>query len=190
MPIAAPSANKFGHVSPTEAKHVFDDLKNYEDLIILDDNSKCAIGIESTVIKLCEEGDIKILRPGAISSFQIQTELEMNNIYCKIENIKRKVDEKSLESLESPGQLLTHYAPNIETFILTKQEFLDENIIEKSKEILARCILIDFFNLHIDFKNIVNGYFNLSPEGDIEEAFRNVFSFLRKKQKNLVLKIY
>jgi tRNA A37 threonylcarbamoyladenosine synthetase subunit TsaC/SUA5/YrdC len=68
-PIAAPSANKFGHVSPTKASHVLNDFKN-DDVTILDGGS-CPFGIESTVLKLQvnNEGnpEVMIFRRGGIS---------------------------------------------------------------------------------------------------------------------------
>lgn len=69
VPIAAPSANKFGHVSPTKPDHVFKDFEN-NDVMILDGGA-CTVGIESTVLKLIEESDgslkIYILRRGGLS---------------------------------------------------------------------------------------------------------------------------
>ena len=58
VPIAAPSANKFGHVSPTQASHVFDDFSKQDVLII--DGGSCNIGIESTVLKIHEDADNKL----------------------------------------------------------------------------------------------------------------------------------
>ena len=73
VPIAAPSANKFGHVSPSKAQHVFDDFANdgISEVAILDGGS-CSFGIESTVLKLFyneedERVEMLILRHGGIS---------------------------------------------------------------------------------------------------------------------------
>ena len=51
VPVAAPSANKFGHVSPTKAEHVYKDFHEDTDVLIID-GGECAFGIESTVLKL------------------------------------------------------------------------------------------------------------------------------------------
>ena len=67
-PIAAPSANKFGHVSPTKASHVYDDFKEQRIWII--DGGSCDVGIESTVLKIHEYEDgirLNIFRRGGIS---------------------------------------------------------------------------------------------------------------------------
>lgn len=54
VPVAAPSANKFGHVSPTKAEHVFYDFNKDSEVFIIDGGS-CSFGIESTVVKLTYE---------------------------------------------------------------------------------------------------------------------------------------
>ena len=69
LPIAAPSANKFGHVSPTRAEHVYNDFHADSEVTILDGGS-CNFGIESTVLKILENGenfDMTILRKGGVS---------------------------------------------------------------------------------------------------------------------------
>jgi L-threonylcarbamoyladenylate synthase len=65
LPIAAPSANKFGHVSPTKAEHVYNDFHSDSDVFILDGGS-CSFGIESTVVKLTES-ELTIIRKGGVS---------------------------------------------------------------------------------------------------------------------------
>ena len=67
--MAAPSANKFGHVSPTTAEHVYYDFKN-DDVIILD-GGHCSFGIESTVLKISlvdDKYELLIIRKGGISA--------------------------------------------------------------------------------------------------------------------------
>jgi L-threonylcarbamoyladenylate synthase len=71
LPIAAPSANKFGHVSPTKAEHVFSDFQHDSDVTILD-GGPCTFGIESTVLKIVDLAhpnafELLILRKGGIS---------------------------------------------------------------------------------------------------------------------------
>lgn len=70
LPIAAPSANKFGHVSPTKADHVYNDFYKDSEVTILD-GGQCNFGIESTVLKLIEHGqnefELHILRKGGVS---------------------------------------------------------------------------------------------------------------------------
>jgi L-threonylcarbamoyladenylate synthase len=106
-PIAAPSANRFMHVSPTTAYHVYIDLSGKVPLIL--DSGPCEIGVESTVLDLCSDNP-RILRPGGISLEALRT------ILPEVQPPLRRntVDEKG-ESLamKAPGQLIIHYAPNV-----------------------------------------------------------------------------
>lgn len=107
--IAAPSANKFGRVSPTRAEHV---LKQLPDVDYILDGGKTMVGIESTVITLDEEGFI-ILRHGAIT----HTDL--------VRVVKPSGAQKPLNGLVSPGLLKSHYSPTKPLFIAgeTSKEF-------------------------------------------------------------------
>ena len=70
LPIAAPSANKFGHVSPSRALHVFDDFNRSCDYnVAILDGGPCSFGIESTVLKVCLNtiSEFTILRQGGVS---------------------------------------------------------------------------------------------------------------------------
>ena len=76
LPLAAPSANKFGHVSPTKAEHVFQDFYKDSEVFIIDGGA-CSFGIESTVIKISyivelKTFDLKILRRGGISEESLE----------------------------------------------------------------------------------------------------------------------
>jgi L-threonylcarbamoyladenylate synthase len=107
LPIAAPSANKFGHVSPTTAQHVYDDLSE-NDVLIIDSNESCDIGIESTVLKIEEESNkiyMTILRKGGISKNQIEKLFENLKFEFEIEILtKIKVVSNSIKiGQEAPG---------------------------------------------------------------------------------------
>lgn len=65
VPIAAPSANKFGHVSPTKAEHVYKDFHKDCEVLILDGGS-CSFGIESTVLKITDT-ELIVIRKGGVS---------------------------------------------------------------------------------------------------------------------------
>jgi len=102
--IAAPSANRFGKVSPTTASAVSLELINYlnqNDQIL--DSGLCSIGIESTIID-CTETTPSILRPGAVSAEMIRSTIGVPKI---LHVYKNKVQET-----KASGLLLTHYAPN------------------------------------------------------------------------------
>jgi L-threonylcarbamoyladenylate synthase len=68
LPLAAPSANRFGRVSPTTAEHVLQDLDGRIDAVI--DAGPCPLGVESTVLDVCESPMV-LYRPGAVTAEQI-----------------------------------------------------------------------------------------------------------------------
>jgi L-threonylcarbamoyladenylate synthase len=94
--LVAPSANKFGKVSPTSALHVAQDLGKEIDLIL--DGGECGVGVESTIVE-CIDG-VRVLRPGAISQQDIEAILEV------------EVSSDTTGQARAPGMLASHYAPN------------------------------------------------------------------------------
>ena len=102
--VAAPSANRFGHVSPTTAAAVIEELGEFlskDDLIL--DGGACAVGVESTIID-CTSGAPKVLRPGAISVAMIE------------ECTGLKTTESDL-SIRVSGSLDNHYAPSAKVLL-------------------------------------------------------------------------
>ncbi|RGP41873.1 L-threonylcarbamoyladenylate synthase [Altererythrobacter insulae] len=89
FPLAAPSANRSGYISPTTVAHVLETLDGRIDAVI--DSGACEAGLESTIIAVREDGDFEQLRPGPIV----------------VPNATRTVRSK----IEAPGQLESHYAP-------------------------------------------------------------------------------
>lgn len=96
--VAAPSANRFGHVSPTRAEHVREELGSEVDMIL--DGGPCRVGLESTIVSLLEARPL-ILRPGIISRSMLAEALG--------EEIETGAAEKI--TLRAPGMLASHYAP-------------------------------------------------------------------------------
>ena len=94
--LVAPSANKFGKVSPTTAQHVLDDLGDSVDLIL--DGGSCEVGVESTIVE-CLGNSLVLLRPGAISAEQIQDVVEAQ--WTTEQGVSR-----------APGMLASHYTPD------------------------------------------------------------------------------
>ncbi len=112
-PIAAPSANRFMHVSPTTAQHALVDLEERVPLIL--DGGPCEIGVESTILDLCAEVPT-ILRPGGISLEALRT------IIADVQPPHRRSTTSSNEAPDekaqkAPGQLLIHYAPRVPTHL-------------------------------------------------------------------------
>jgi L-threonylcarbamoyladenylate synthase len=99
--LAAPSANKFGKVSPTTAQHVLDDLGVGVDYIL--DGGPCRVGVESTIVDCSLEVPV-VLRPGGITSEAIESLVALNNI--------------DSGSSRAPGMLIAHYAPLCEVVLV------------------------------------------------------------------------
>ena len=146
LPIAAPSANRFGHVSPTSADHVIKDLGEENVTILKDDitlSGGCSVGIESTVCRVSKSGDVvSILRCGAVTSEDILAALlksntaGLDNVTVVIENEKALIKSAASNTIISnikaesnsehdetaavaPGQMIKHYAPDIPTYIVS-----------------------------------------------------------------------
>lgn len=152
-PIAAPSANKFGRISPTTANHV---RKQLPDLPCILDGGHTQIGIESTVVTFNDDGFI-ILRQGFI------TESDLLKIVPK----SQKGVQKS-HRLESPGMLNSHYSPRKPLFILGEQ--MPE--INKTK-----AALISFTGKNSEGYKFVE---SLSQNQDLKEASVNLFRIMHQ----------
>lgn len=104
VPIAAPSANRFGHVSPTTADHVLADLDGRIDAVL--DAGLAQVGLESTVLDTTVSPMV-IYRPGAVTLAQIRTVVGQAELYRESSLSSRQ----PREALASPGVGLRHYAP-------------------------------------------------------------------------------
>ncbi|MCG3118572.1 MAG: Threonylcarbamoyl-AMP synthase [bacterium] len=154
-PIAAPSANPFGYLSPTTAQHVAEQLGNQVDLIL--DGGPCAIGVESTILDLSGEPPT-LLRPGGLPVESL--ELVVGNMVVPKAESPRP---------HAPGQLPSHYAPR------TPVEFLPGDFVFPANKKAGLLVLqtpvenLPFFKIEI-----------LSPAGDLTEAAANLFSCLHR----------
>ncbi|MGC8559250.1 MAG: L-threonylcarbamoyladenylate synthase [Phycisphaerae bacterium] len=115
-PLAAPSANTSGHVSPTTAEHVLTDLRGRIKLIV--DGGSCAVGIESTVVGFEDEQPV-IYRPGIITAEDIQGALGLAGISTPV---RHHVAQGSEQPLPSPGLLSRHYAPHRPTHLFMRSD--------------------------------------------------------------------
>ena len=104
LPVAAPSANLFGHISPTTAAHVLHDLDGRIDAVL--DAGSTEHGVESTVLDPCQS-PMKIYRPGAVTSLQIRDTAGVVEMYRDGGVMEAEQREAQL----SPGMGLRHYAP-------------------------------------------------------------------------------
>ncbi len=150
-PVVAPSANRSGHVSPTDAKHVLADLRGRIDLIL--DDGPCPVGVESTIVALL--GEPTLLRPGGLPRADIERVLGR-----PLHAPNRAVDE---DAPLAPGMLASHYAPKASIRLNVREPRSGEALLA--------------FGPAPAFSGPV---LNLSPTGDLVEAAAKLFSHLRR----------
>jgi L-threonylcarbamoyladenylate synthase len=149
-PLAAPSANRSGHVSATRAEHVAADLGDKAALIL--DGGPTTLGVESTVLSLVDETPI-LLRPGAITTEAIEAVIG--------ERLARQ-SEATTRPL-SPGQLASHYAPRAGLRLNAYDWQPDEAVLAFGAVA----------------ESPARAFINLSASGDLVEAAANLFAALR-----------
>ncbi len=149
-PIAAPSANRAGEVSPTSADHVSASLAARPEMIL--DGGPCPVGIESTVLDLTTPTPV-ILRPGGITRDEIEAVIGPTGA----------APGGATEGVKSPGMLARHYAPD-------RPLRLDAGEVGRTEALLA-------FGPHPITGGAAE--MNLSPSADLTEAAANLFAMLR-----------
>ena len=125
LPIAAPSANISGRPSPTRGKHVYKEMNNRVDGIIL--GGDCIFGLESTVLDLTNDIPV-ILRPGSITKEDLENVIGEVRIDPALE--KKEDNIKAI----APGMKYKHYSPNADVFIVSGQH---NNVITKVNELVS-----------------------------------------------------
>ncbi|MGD8780664.1 MAG: L-threonylcarbamoyladenylate synthase [Ignavibacteria bacterium] len=155
-PIAAPSANKFGMLSPTSAKHVEKQLKDRIKLIL--NGGESNIGLESTIIEINEK-EINLLRPGG---------LPLEKIEEVIGEIKQKSSFNHVPN--SPGQLPFHYSTNVPLQIINEKTF------DTLKNKKVGLLVLKENKYEFDFSEVKV----LSQKGDLREASANLFKYMHE----------
>jgi L-threonylcarbamoyladenylate synthase len=157
FPLAAPSANPFGYVSPTTALHVHDQLAGKLPYIL--DGGACSVGLESTIVGV--EGDtVTVYRLGGLSVEAIE------NV---VGTVQVQLNQSS--NPKAPGQLKSHYAPRKPLFLGNFEEMSTLVSREKTQAVIA----FDTYLLGIDPKL----QFLLSPSANTTEAATALFRALR-----------
>jgi L-threonylcarbamoyladenylate synthase len=183
FPLAAPSANPFGYISPTTAQHVADQLGNQIAYIL--DGGACEIGLESTIIGF-ENDQVTVFRKGGIAIETIEALIG-----------KVHLQAHSSSNPQAPGMLKSHYAPKTPFFLGDIDKLLVNylqqdlpNIAKNSPEI--RIGLLSFYKkkteqkyletftqkelpCHLQFVQEI-----LSPSQDFSEAAHNLFAAMRR----------
>jgi L-threonylcarbamoyladenylate synthase len=150
-PIAAPSANRSGHISPTEAAHVQQSLAG-EDVWVLD-GGRCKEGVESTILSLSARGELIILRAGSIAAEAIA---DVVGYLPKLAKLHLAEGDQA----PAPGLLASHYAPRLPVRLNALSAREGEALLGFGPE----CP-----------KGVA---FNLSPSGNVEEAAHHLFAAL------------
>ena len=153
-PVVAPSANRSGHVSPTQAQHVLDDLDGRIDLVV--DAGPTRVGMESTIVSCLPEP--AVLRPGGISRAAIEDALGRALPL-------RATAATDRDAPRAPGMLASHYAPRAKLR-------LDAGRVQAGEALLA-------FGTPLPDAANARAVRNLSPRGDLVEAAANLFAHLR-----------
>ena len=156
FPLAAPSANPFGYVSPTTAQHVFDQLGMKIPYIL--DGGSCRVGIESTIVGW-EDASPVVYRLGGLGIEDIESVVG-----------KVRVESYSSSQPQAPGQLQSHYAPAKPFFLGNIEELIRKyNLINPG--------ILTFQDTAVPFRD---NHLILSPTGSLHEAARNLFGMLRE----------
>ncbi|HEX3954050.1 MAG TPA: L-threonylcarbamoyladenylate synthase [Stellaceae bacterium] len=150
-PIAAPSANRSGRVSPTTAQHVGADLGDGVAMIL--DGGPCHVGVESTVLDLTSARPA-LLRPGGVALEDLERVLGRVDVAAAPDR----------HAPRSPGQLSSHYAPALPVRLDATSARAGEALLAFGAETLP------------GFAEMLN----LSPRGDLAEAAANLFAMLRR----------
>jgi L-threonylcarbamoyladenylate synthase len=144
VPIAAPSANRFGHTSPTSAEHVLADLDGRIDAVL--DAGGCAIGVESTVMDPTTDPAM-VYRPGGVTIEQLRTALSGLSIGVALaehipydstkdvsEHDRATAELPPSEALSSPGLGMRHYAPRARMVLVENEDQLRRAVDREARE--------------------------------------------------------
>lgn len=179
VPIAAPSANISGKPSGTKVEDIIEELDGKVQYIL--DGGVTDIGLESTVIRVNNEV-INILRPGKITKEELQE--VANQVEIDL-HVLGKVEKN--EKVASPGMKYRHYAPNTKCMMVYSNN--EEDMINKINEITLdmqnenKKVLVLGREKHIN-SYIVKNKWNMG--GELEEVAKNIFTLLRKVDKEKV----
>ena len=156
FPLAAPSANPFGYISPTTAQHVANQLGQKVAYIL--EGGPCAVGVESTIISF-EAGRSTVLRKGGTSIENIEALIGPVAVYAH-----------STSNPQAPGMLKSHYAPNV-PFYLGQLDQLFAQYQDKKVGVLA-------FHQGLTADSIAHQII-LSPSANLAEAAQGLFAAMR-----------
>lgn len=171
FPLAAPSANPFGYISPTTAQHVADQLGNQVPYIL--DGGPCPVGVESTIIGFDEHGRSVVYRLGGMALEQLEAIIGPLQIRTH-----------SSASPQAPGMLTSHYAPRKPLTLLADGQL--PPVVAGSLAGSVGALVFSGTLPGIPKENQLV----LAPGGDVTEAASNLFAYLRRLDQLPVSRLY
>ena len=168
FPLAAPSANPFGYVSPTTAEQVRQTLGGKIEVIV--DGGRCSVGLESTILDLTRDIP-KILRPGALTADEISKILGE-----KIADYEPIVSENPT----SPGQMKRHYCTNTKLVLFPHGDRKTMAKVHGKIAVIFNGKPIVFAEIAENFHTTRENIFWLSEDGNANAIARNLFATLQK----------
>lgn len=165
-PLAAPSANRFGRVSPTTAQHVLAELGERIDWIL--DGGACDVGLESTVLSVEASGMCTLLRPGGIATARIEALLGQPLVRAS----------QLPGEMTAPGQLSSHYAPS-RPIVRLEKPLLGTSPLELAQGDTVLVAEGDGQREAEHFHHLRLNLLLLSPDGTDLTAARRLFALLR-----------
>ena len=181
-PIAAPSANLSGSPSPTSAHHVIDDMQGRIDMII--DGGDCEIGLESTIVKIEDDGSMTLLRPGRVTLSELACIAPVSLADAVTDRLREG------EVALSPGMKYRHYAPESPLILLDGDlSRVTEYIVSDNKSNIAILCYTD--DKDVVAERLPNAdIYILGARDDINEQARQLFAILRDADKHSYEIIY
>lgn len=171
FPLAAPSANPFGYLSPTQPAHVADQLGSEVDYIL--DGGPAKVGLESTIISFSDPSKIELLRAGGYPREEIEEILGQT----------LSVRTHSSSNPRAPGMLAQHYSPHTPLLIIDVDEKTNEVDIFKHvfpiDKIQSARIAHIAFDLSKPRPHWASSYYKWSENGDLRQAAARLFALLR-----------
>ncbi|MFW2381968.1 MAG: L-threonylcarbamoyladenylate synthase, partial [Acidimicrobiales bacterium] len=127
--LAAPSANRYGHVSPTSARHVLDDLGGRIEAVL--DAGSSTVGVESTIVEVAVDGKVELLRRGAITVDQI----------CDV--VGADIVDRTVGPVRAPGMVLSHYAPTAPVEVVEVDDLSNRVLALDASVLVISCVPVD-----------------------------------------------
>ncbi len=175
FPLAAPSANRFGRISPTDARHVWNELNTRIAGVV--DGGRCTVGVESSIIRVENPLKVTLLRPGQVSASELEKQFGVQV------TVSETLGQKN-QAAVAPGMLDEHYAPRKPLFLLAgsfksiqaAQDFL------KAQNPQGR---LAFLGCHEVPSALQGKHLVLSAQNSLEEMAHGLFASLRALDEDM-----